>query len=169
MKTKNITLGAVLLAAALTVYVMECQIPPIVPIPGFKIGLSNIFTLITLYLWDKKHSYIILMLRIIIGSLMFGAGVSFIYSFSGGMACFVTVCLMKCFFRESYIPAVSMAGAVVHNVGQLAAAAGVLKSLAVFAYFPVLCALGVVSGLFTGLISSACIKNKNIIRLFKGV
>lgn len=168
MKAREITLGAVILACALTAFVIENQIPSIIPIPGFKIGLSNIFTLALLYLWDKKHCLIILMLRIFIGSFMYGGGITFLYSFSGGMACFAVMSILKFFFGEAGILVVSMSGALAHNAGQLIMAAFVLKGTAVFVYLPLLIALAVASGLFVGILGRICIKNAHIRKLFGG-
>ena len=44
MKARRLTQMAMLTAIALTIFMIEAQIPPIVPIPGIKLGLSNIIT-----------------------------------------------------------------------------------------------------------------------------
>ena len=48
MRLKKLTLTAVLTAAALVMFVLESQLPPLTAIPGIKPGLSNIFTLFTM-------------------------------------------------------------------------------------------------------------------------
>ena len=168
MKAREITLSAVILAFALTAFVIESQLPSLIPIPGFKIGLSNIFTLALLYLWDRKHCFIILLLRIFIGSFIYGSGIAFLYSFTGGMVCFAVMSILKTFFGEDGILVVSMSGALAHNIGQLFMAAFVLKSGAVFVYLPILCAVGIASGLFVGVIGRICIKNTHIRKLMSG-
>lgn len=167
MKIRDITLGAMLLAMALTVFVIESRIPIPVPIPGFKFGLSNIITLVTVYLWDKRYAFIVLMLRIVIGSAVCGSGIAVLYSAAGGVACFVVMSVLRSLPIGKLIPSVSMMGAIAHNSAQLAVAATVLKSTSVFIYFPVLCALGIVAGLFTGIAGKFCIKSKVVTRLFK--
>ena len=42
--TKRLAVLAMFTAIALTIFVAEAQIPPIVPIPGVKLGLANIVT-----------------------------------------------------------------------------------------------------------------------------
>ena len=49
MKTKKITRLALLTAIALTIFLVEAQIPALVPIPGIKLGLANIVTVFTVY------------------------------------------------------------------------------------------------------------------------
>ena len=44
MKTRKLTTMALLTAIALTIFIIEAQIPAPVPIPGIKLGLSNIIT-----------------------------------------------------------------------------------------------------------------------------
>lgn len=167
MKIRDITLGAMLLAIALTVFVVESRIPVPVPIPGFKIGLSNIITLVTIYLWEKRYAFAVLMLRIIIGAIVCGSGIAVLYSAAGGIVCFAVMGIASLLPLGKLIPAVSMLGAVAHNFAQLGVAAFFLKSTAVFVYLPVLCALGIAAGLFTGIAGGFCIKNKAVCGLFK--
>ena len=46
-KTKKIAVLGLLTAIALTIFMIEAQIPPVVPVPGVKLGLSNIVTVFT--------------------------------------------------------------------------------------------------------------------------
>ena len=167
MKTRDITLGAMLLAMALTMFVIESRIPVPVPIPGFKIGLSNIITLVTVFLWHKRYAFCVLMLRIVIGAVVCGSGIAIMYSAAGGIFCFIVMGGLSNTSFGKHIPAVSMAGAVAHNFAQLAVAAFVLKSTSVFVYFPILCALGIAAGLFTGIAGGFCIKSAVVSKLFK--
>ena len=44
MKTRKLTQMALLTAIALTIFMVEAQIPALVPVPGVKLGLSIIIT-----------------------------------------------------------------------------------------------------------------------------
>ena len=55
-RTKRIALMSALAAIALTIFVIESQIPPVVPIPGVKLGLSNIITLVTMLLLGRREA-----------------------------------------------------------------------------------------------------------------
>ena len=48
-KLRKLTLAALLTAAGLVVFVIEAQLPPLTAIPGIKPGLSNVFTMLTLF------------------------------------------------------------------------------------------------------------------------
>lgn len=160
MKIRDITLSGLLLAVALTMYVIENQIPVPVPVPGFKLGLSNIITLITLYKWDAKHSLIILVLRICLSAAICGSGMTFLYSIAGGLTSFAAIYIFKKISREKMITAVSIGGAAFHHAGQILMASIILKSTSIFIYFPILLALGTVTGTFTGIVADLIMKKE---------
>jgi len=81
MNTRKIVLLSLLTTIALTIFVIEAQIPPVVPFPGIKPGLSNIITLVTLVWFGRKEAFIVLLLRIFLGNIFAGQAISFIYSF----------------------------------------------------------------------------------------
>ena len=64
MRVRRLTLCALLSTIALAIFVLEAQIPPIFPIPGFKLGLSNIVTLLALCCLGWKEAAAILLVRI---------------------------------------------------------------------------------------------------------
>lgn len=163
------TVSAVLIAAALTIFIIESYIPPIVPVYGVKPGFSNIITLVTLALWNKRQSFFILMIRIILAAVITGSGMAVLYSLSGGIFSFAAMSISLYLTRGRHIPAVSIAGGVFHNIGQLLAASMVLGSVAVFTYLPPLVSAGIAAGFFTGIVSGLCIKNRYISNLFKNL
>lgn len=146
-----------MLGLSLILFTIEAQIPPLVPLPGVKLGLANIIPLIVLVLYDRKSAFEVLILRILLGSIVTGSGMAFLYSLSGGLISFGLMAAVYPAAKEQ-LWAVSMVGAMGHHIGQLAAAAAVMKSWAVFAYLPVLLAAGMITGLFTGLCATFSLK-----------
>lgn len=53
--TQRLTRLALLTAIALIIFIIEAQIPPLVAIPGVKMGLANIITLVTLYSFGRRE------------------------------------------------------------------------------------------------------------------
>lgn len=137
-------------ACALIVFIIEAQIPPVVPIPGIKPGLANAVTLSVLYLMGGRAAFTVLILRIVLGSFFAGTPLTLVYSLSGGISAFIAMVINKKLTVESQIPAVSICGAIFHNLGQLAAAAIIMKTCAVFSYLPWLMLSAVATGIFTG-------------------
>ncbi|MBR5152400.1 MAG: Gx transporter family protein [Clostridia bacterium] len=147
MRYRRLTSCALLTAVALSIFVIEAQFPVLIPIPGIKPGLSNIITLFALLYLTPGETALILLSRILLGSLFVGNPVILLYSLTGGLCClFVELCICKI----APIPALSAVGAMVHNTVQLLVAALVTGTFAVFCYLPILLIAGIITGLFTG-------------------
>lgn len=151
MKTKHLTTLAMFTTVALTIFVVESAIPPLLPIPGVKLGLANIVTLWLLLCSDWKDALLVLVLRIILGSIFGGQVLSFAYSLAGGLFCLMAMSLFHHFFGKKQIVFTSVLGAIFHNAGQLFMAFFILQSFSVISYFPILFISGVTAGAFTGL------------------
>ena len=151
MKTKRLTLLAMFTTIALTIFVAESAIPPLLPIPGVKLGLANIVTLWLLLCSDWKDALWVLILRIILGSIFGGQVLSFAYSLAGGLLCLIVMSLFHHFFGKKQIVLTSILGAIFHNIGQLFMAFFIFQSFSVISYLPVLFISGVTAGAFTGL------------------
>lgn len=148
---KHLVMLAMFTTIALTIFVVEAQIPVPVPIYGVKLGLANVVTLIVLVVYRPKDAFAVLVMRILLGSLFTGTLVSMIYSLSGGILCFLGMALLCRLLHRKHLWFISMIGAVLHNVGQIAAAIVVMQSVQVIVYFPFLLVSGCITGIFTGI------------------
>lgn len=151
MRLKRLTTLAVFTVIALTIFVVESAIPVPVPLPGIKLGLSNIVTLFLLLNYKPADAFYVLLVRILLSSLFTGGALYLVYSLCGGLFCFVIMCLLHRFLSGHFIFITSIFGALFHNIGQLCAAFFVTGTAGVFAYLPFLILSGTVTGLFTGL------------------
>ncbi len=151
MKLQRLTRCALFASVALIIFVVESYIPPVVPVPGFKLGLANVVTLAALYILGRKDTFLILTVRILIGSMFSGHLMSMLYSFCGGYLCFVVTSLLKNRFEGNTIWALGVIGAIMHTLGQTICAYFFFDSQAIFYYGAVLCLVAVVTGIFTGL------------------
>lgn len=150
-KTKKLALMAMLTAASLIVFVIEAQIPAPIPVPGVKLGLANVITLVAMLLLGRREAGLILLVRIAMGSVFAGGVSGFIFSICGGVLAYAVMCLTVRAFPLKMLWVVSALGAVAHNIGQLIAAVAITKTAALLVYAPVLLASGIVTGVFTGL------------------
>lgn len=157
MNARKLCTLALLTAAALVIFTAEAQIPPIIAVPGVKLGLSNIIVLLTMYIYGRREAAAVLGLKIVLGSIFAGQLMSFFYSAAGGILCLVLMSLLKGVFTEKQIWATSAFGAVAHNIGQMLVAVFVLGTEKLLWYLPVLIASGVVTGVFTGLCAQAAL------------
>lgn len=158
VKTLRLTRLALFTAAALVLYVIELQLPGPVPIPGVKLGLANIFTVAAVYHYSAGETGIMLAARIVLGTIFAGSFSSILFSASGGALCLCGMLFLKRLIPRKYLWLCSVFGALLHNIGQIAAAAFIMRSAAVLAYLPILAAAGCIAGLFTGLCAQLVMK-----------
>lgn len=151
MRTKRLVLMAVLTAIALTIFYVEQQFPLPIPIPGIKLGLSNVITLFAIVFLGWKEAAIILIMRITLSAMFAGQPVTFIYSMAGGLACLAIELLLYAQLKNKFIWVVSAVGAMVHNTVQILVAVLITQTPAIFWYLPFLLIAGIVTGSFTGL------------------
>ena len=150
-KTKKLALMALLTAIALTIFVVENQLPAPVPVPGVKLGLANIITLVTMLLLGKKEAGAVLLVRVLMGAMFAGSPSTLLFSAAGGALAWLVMCLTVGLFGEKQLWIVSALAGLAHNAGQLLTCALVVKAPGVFAYAPILAVSGVITGVFTGL------------------
>lgn len=165
---KRIAVDAVLTAVALTVFIVELQLPPILPaVPGIKLGLANVITLVALFIARPADAAAIQYTRIVVGCLFSGRITSLAYSLAGGTLCLIVMLLLRRVLTDRQAWAASVAGALAHNAGQLAVAAFAFGTPRILvAYIPILAFAGTVAGIFTGAAACAAIAAlKRILRL----
>lgn len=151
MELKKLTRDAFLTAIALTIFMVEAQIPALVPIPGVKLGLANIVTVFALFAYGSRDALLILLIRVFLGSVFSGQMTTFFYSLSGGLLCFAVTLLMKKVLSEQQIWVAAVIGAVFHNIGQIIVAILITSTPGIIVYLPILLVSGIITGLFTGL------------------
>lgn len=149
-KTRKLALMAVLTAIALTIFMLEAQLPAPVPIPGVKLGLANIVTLTAMLLLGKREAGAIQAVRVIMGAVFAGAPSAILYSAAGAALAYAVMCLLVGRVAERRLWAVSALAAAAHNMGQLAACVLIVKTPGVLAYAPILIISGIITGVFTG-------------------
>lgn len=151
MTVKKTVFSALLAVMSLTLYIVEGMIPPVVAIPGFRIGLAYFPVLFSLYLggrWKAYDTALILIARILLSALVSGNITALLFSLCGGALSFAAMAVTHLFIKEAWgvFPA-GIFSAVMHNVGQILAAS-LIYSLSVFAYLPFLAVAAVVTGTF---------------------
>lgn len=151
-KTKRLVLLSLLASLAIVVYVIEAQIPPLIPIPGVKLGLSNMVSLAALLIFGPMECLSVLILRIVLGSLLTGSFSSLFFSLAGGLLSNIGMIILYVLFKK-YISTwiISIVGSVLHNIGQLFVAALVIQNFKIYYYLPILLTSGLVTGFFIGL------------------
>lgn len=151
-RTKRLVLLSLLTSLAIVVYIIEAQIPPLLPIPGVKLGLSNMISLGTLLIFGPSACLSVLTLRIVLGSFLTGSVSALFFSLAGGLLSNLGMILLYVFFKK-YISIwiISIIGSILHNIGQLFVAALIIQNLKIYYYLPILLVSGIITGVFVGL------------------
>ncbi len=124
---------------------LEAIIPIPIPIPGVKLGLANLVTIVGLYTVGVKGTVAVSLIRIVLVGCTFGNLFSMVYGLAGGALSLVLMILFRKANWFSQI-GVSIIGGIGHNIGQLTVAALVTETAGVFYYLPFLMAAAGCSG-----------------------
>ena len=159
---RRIALLSMFLAYALVIGLIERMIPfgALVPgVPGLRLGLANVVVLVALYIFPARESLMLMLLKSALTALLAGSPVSMFYSITGSVLAFTCMLLLIRLLKERISPiGVSVAGAALHNTGQLFAAMILMQSAAVFAFLPYLLFAAVVTGTLTGIAARMVLK-----------
>lgn len=153
-ETREMVLLALLVALAIVLRGLETLIPN--PLPWIRIGLANIMTLLAILLFGLKSGLLLTILRVFIASLLFGTFLSptFLLSVSAGICSTLAMGGMHVLFGKTFSPVgISVLGGFTHNLVQLCVAYVVIvKHAEIFYLFPILSLVGIISGLFNGVV-----------------
>ena len=148
---RRLTRLALLTAIALTIFLAEAQLPPLVPIQGIKLGLANIVTVYAVFTLGPGDALLILVSRVFLGAVFSGQMMTLLYSMGGGALAWLVLSLLRAPLGPKQLWLASPVAALFHNLGQLLVAAWVMRTWAVLAYLPYLLLSGILTGVFTGL------------------
>ncbi len=158
--TKKLVVVAIMTAFSLIMFMVESLFPPVFPFaPGAKLGLSNIFILIALILFDFKLTSIMVLAKCILAMAFYGNPMSFLYSLCGGALSVISMSIMlKFLLGKVSVLGISVVGGLFHNIGQLIVVSLTLGSIKIFYYLPMLAAAGVTAGLVVGIVVHIAVK-----------
>ena len=151
MKTRKLTTLSLLCAIALTIFMVEAQIPALVPIPGIKLGLANIVTVFTVFAIGAKEGALVLAVRIFLGAVFAGNFSTIFYSAAGGALAMGVTILSRKFLTKKQLWVAGVLGAIAHSVGQMGMAVALTGTPGLAVYLPVMIVVSIITGCFTGL------------------
>lgn len=172
--TRKTVLLGILIALALALHMVERALPlPILPVPGVKLGLANIVTLLASFILPLPEVTLLVIGRTILAAA-FGGGISgFLFSLVGGLlSMLVMYLLIQRANRWFSLPAISVVGALFHNLGQLMVAAFIVRTAGIFLYLPLLLLSAGLTGLavgFTTLVLLRALTNTGLLEIPLGL
>ena len=155
--TKRITYTGMFVAIAMVFSYLESMIPVNIAVPGIKLGLANMVTIVVMYRLRISDAWIVSLVRVVLSSLLFGNMMVMVYSMAGAVLSLLvmTLCRKKDLFG---LLGTSILGGVSHNAGQIAMAALLMKSGNIMLYMPVLCISGTIAGVCIGLAGAVLVR-----------
>ena len=158
-RTKELAQGAILVALALALSYIERFIPLqlLIPLPGVKLGLANIVTLVALYALGTRRAVAIVILRCALGSLFGGGVTGLLFSLTGGLLSMgvMALCRRTAVFS---VYGISILGAAAHNIGQVAVAMLLMRSVHIGVYLAYLLGVALFTGCATGAASAGVLR-----------
>ncbi len=151
--TRRLIILGLFVAIAGVLHAVEAWLPLPVPVPGVKLGLANIVSLVVIELYGWREALAVAAARVVLGSLLGGAflGPAFALAFSGATASTLAMAYAHFRWRPALsLVGVSVLGAAVHNLAQIGVAALLVASAATFWYLPYLVLFALPTGLATG-------------------
>ena len=145
-------------ALALILAYVEVLLPPLLSaVPGIKMGLPNIIIIFLLYRHGPVPAAAVSLTRVVLVALLFGNAMSLAYSLAGAILSLAVMALLR---RLDFLSAVgvSVAGGVMHNVGQILMAMLLLGTAELGYYLIVLAVTGTVAGVCIGLCGSVLVR-----------
>ena len=164
MKTKKVAMLGLTIALAMIMSYIEALVPLSFAVPGIKMGLANIVIIFVLYKIGTKEAILVSLIRVILVSLLFSNVMSMAYSIAGAVLSLSVMWILKKTDKFSFV-GVSIAGGIMHNVGQIIMAVILLGTEQIALYLPVLIITGTVTGVVIGIVSGLVINRFKKIRL----
>ena len=158
MKIRKLTLLSMLSAIALTIFMVEAQIPPLTPVPGIKMGLANIITVFAVFAIGAKEAAAVLFVRVFLGAVFAGNFSTIFYSAAGGACAILVTIGLKQVLTKDQLWVAGALGAVAHAIGQMAVAIAMTATPGLIVYLPVLIVTSIITGLFTGFCAQFLVK-----------
>ena len=161
LKVRKLTLMGLLTAIALTIFMLEAQIPVPVPVPGIKLGLANIVTVFAVFVLGPREAVMILTARVFLGAVFAGNFSTIFYSAAGGACAVAVTILLRRILTQKQLWVAGALGAAAHSLGQMAVAIAITGTPGLAAYLPLMIACGIVTGTFTGLCAQLLVNRGN--------
>ncbi len=155
-RSYKLALSGILATLTLVSFVIENLFPPII-FAGARIGVSNIFVLLSLIMLGEGYAFATLIIKTVLGSLFAGNISMLMYSLpSGAVALMVEILLLR--LVKSGVVSTSTAGAVINTVCQNLMFCLITDTVEVLYYLPYLALIATLSGVTVGLATFLIIK-----------
>lgn len=160
-QSRHMAICGMLIALALSLSWAERFFPLqlIIPLPGLRLGLANIVSLIALQMLGFKSTCAILAIKCLLSAVFSGNVIALAFSLAG---CFLSLFTMAAARSLPFlsIHGISVLGAAAHSTGQILICAGISRTMHVAVYLPWLLCISIPCGLATAAAASGVLRAK---------
>ena len=164
--TKQLALCSVLLTLMLVLGWVESLFPPLMGVPGIKLGLSNGVLIFAVYMLSLPTAWVLMLLKVVLSSLFLGGVAALPYALAGGVLSLASMCLLSR-MKWMHPVTVSIVGGVMHNIGLIVMAMILLHTSQLAYYMAVLMLSGILFGALTGVSATLVMKHMKHIKQWK--
>ncbi|NMA55393.1 MAG: Gx transporter family protein [Firmicutes bacterium] len=160
-QTRKLLNLSLLAAGGTVLHALESYLPALSTLPGAKLGLANIASMLALIWYSAGDACKVVVLRVLLGSLLAGIFFtpSFFLSVAGAAGSFGAMAAAIYMSGGALsIIGISILGAVAHNLAQLLMAMLLARSWGVVFYLPWLLLFALPTGYFVGLLSTLVVR-----------
>ena len=149
--TFKLTLCALLTSLSIIAFTLENLFPPLF-LAGARLGISNVFILLSTIVLGVGYGYATLIIKIIVGSLFSGNVSAIMYSLPAGLIALTLEIVIIYFVKSTSIVCTSIFGSVINSCVQNVVFCLVTDTTSYLVYLPYLALISVVTGLIVGFI-----------------
>jgi heptaprenyl diphosphate synthase len=142
----ELTTLSLMLSMIFVLSILEGMFPPL-PF-HMRFGLSNVVTMYALFFMGRRSAFTLASMKSLFVLLVRGP-VAGLLSLSGGMLSLAVIALLAALWQNASYFLLSIAGAITHNVVQLAVASWLASTNLLFFLLPVMTAAGIAAGSLT--------------------
>jgi len=172
MQTRSTILLGLLIAIAGILHIVESWLPLPLPLPGAKLGLANVISLVALVCFGWRQALCVAIGRVLLGSAFSGVllGPTFVMSLSGAVGSLLVMGYAWHYWRPYLsIIGISVLGSFVHNTIQLSIASLLVSSYGVLWYLPWLTLFALPTGIATGMCAAVFLNRADSFLSYKKV
>ena len=137
---------------------IEGYIPSAFPLPGGRLGLSNVVTMVILKIFGLKYAVAVAVAKSLLAMLISGKVSALPYSLAGGIISVAAMALAGRYIKNAGGMGTGIIGAWSNNIAQTAVGAVIMSNIHIISYIWILGPVSVVTGAFTGLVSEFIVR-----------
>ena len=147
--TVKIVLASILSSLALITFLLESLFPPLF-LPGAKLGLSNVFIILTFICLGKFYGFSALIIKCVLGSLFSGNFSAVMYSLPAGIIALTFEIIAFTHLKKVSVISICVVGSMLNITVQNITFCLITNSLNYLAYLPYLALIGACTGVEIG-------------------